>query len=370
MLLAIAACAGPADLPPQVAAPAAPDARYAELGPNPVGVSVRVLLDGDRDDRPVTTVAFYPAAEAGPSTPVADLVPDAAHAATLSTLISAAPVTCVPREVAATAEAAPASISAPLVLLSHCYGCLALSLHGVATRLASHGFAAVVVEHSGGAIWDDLAGRELPLDDAFLQVRAADVEFVREAVVAGASAILPEGLTVDSARFGLVGHSYGGATAALVAGRNAEAAAVAALAVPLANPLFPSIDLEKITIPALLVEAVEDNSIGAAGNAFLRDNFRRLDGPAWHAALADAGHWSPTDVPGLLPAFAPGCGEGERQTNGQSFAYADPEATRAHVASLVSALMAFALRDEAGAGAWLDEGPGGPAVTMRSTASD
>ena len=366
-MAALTACAVDVDAGRIVPEPTAqPDDRYAAPGPFAVGVAARVLKDAARADRPVTTVAFYPAAAAGAPTPVADLVPDAAHAATLATLIAAAPVTCVPREVAAARDAAPAAGASPLVLLSHCYGCLALSLHSVATRLAGHGFVAVVVEHAGGAIWDDLAGRELPLDDVFLQVRAADVDFVRRTLGDNPDAVLPVGAVVDTSRFGMVGHSYGGATAALVAGRDPAVAAVAALAVPLANPLFPSIDLKAITMPALLVEATEDNSIGAAGNAFLRDNFRRLEGPAWHAALADAGHWSPTDIPGLLPMFAPGCGDGERQTDGKPFTYADPAAMRSHTASLVTALMAFALRDEAGAAAWLDRGPADPAVVVRS----
>lgn len=38
---------------------------------------------------------------------------------------------------------------------------------------------------------------------------------------------------------------------------------------PLAEPLFPSIHREEITAPTFANEAVDDDAIGAAGNAFL-----------------------------------------------------------------------------------------------------
>ena len=41
----------------------------------------------------------------------------------------------------------------------------------------------------------------------------------------------------------------------------------------------------------------------------------------WKGEVADAGHWSFSDICGVHPQFMPGCGSDNRQTNGSSFDY-------------------------------------------------
>lgn len=61
------------------------------------------------------------------------------------------------------------------------------------------------MEHSGGAIWADLVGREWALDDDFPLIRATDVQFLRKTAMEHTLAMFLDGLIVDPTRFGLIG---------------------------------------------------------------------------------------------------------------------------------------------------------------------
>ena len=55
-----------------------------------------------------------------------------------------------------------------------------------------------------------------------------------------------------------------------------------------------------------------------------RSNFAAAASPAWKVEIADAGHWSFSDIAGIVPAFNAGCGEGVRQSvPGEPFTYID-----------------------------------------------
>ena len=74
----------------------------------------------------------------------------------------------------------------------------------------------------------------------------------------------------------------------------------------------------------MFMVAEEDNSIGSLGNAVLRANYEAAAGPAWKIEIADAGHWSFSDIAGIVPGFNAGCGDGVRQTvPGEPFTYID-----------------------------------------------
>jgi hypothetical protein len=96
------------------------------------------------------------------------------------------------------------------------------------------------------------------------------------------------------------------------------------IAAPVESPVFPGVTVANIEEPLLFMVAEEDNSIGAIGNVVLRANYDAAAGPAWKIEIADAGHWSFSDIAGIVPAFNAGCGDGERQTApGEPFTYID-----------------------------------------------
>jgi hypothetical protein len=119
------------------------------------------------------------------------------------------------------------------------------------------------------------------------------------------------------------------------------------------NPLIPGVTLAEITQPVMFLVAVEDNSITEFGNRFIRDNYDDAPGAAWKLEVADAGHWSVSDLVGLVDLFAPGCGEGTRQTDDTPFSYLDPATGRSITASYVTAFFRATLQDDAGARAYL-----------------
>ncbi|MEZ4367547.1 MAG: hypothetical protein R2939_14910 [Kofleriaceae bacterium] len=270
--------------------------------------------------------------------------------------MATAPAGCPTATVEVAVDAPPATPPAggfPLVLLSHCHECTRLSQVSTARRLATHGFVVLAVEHTGNTLWNQLAGDGVELSEAFLAVRAADVIAVLDAA---GDAPLGLGATLDLARVGVVGHSYGAVTAGLVAQRDARIGAAAALAAPMENPLLPGVTVADLAVPLLFEVAVEDNSITELGNLFIRNNFEDAPGPAWKLELADAGHWSVSDLVGLVPAFAAGCGDGVRQTDETPFTYLAPTVGRAIAAATVTAFFAATLRSEPGAQAYLTSG--------------
>jgi predicted alpha/beta hydrolase family esterase len=59
-----------------------------------------------------------------------------------------------------------------------------------------------------------------------------------------------------------------------------------------------------------------------------------------------AGDWSVTNIAGLIEGFAPGCGDGIRQTNSEPFTYVSVESANDRTASFVAAFFAAHLLDE------------------------
>jgi hypothetical protein len=101
--------------------------------------------------------------------------------------------------------------------------------------------------------------------------------------------------------------------------------------------------------------AVEDNSITEIGNKLIREqNFAKATGPAWKWEVADAGHWSFSDVNGAADNLMAGCGMGTRQTTGDPFTYLDPPTGRAIAAAYVTAFFEANLLGQAGARDYLD----------------
>jgi pimeloyl-ACP methyl ester carboxylesterase len=164
------------------------------------------------------------------------------------------------------------------------------------------------------------------------------------------------GLRFDAARVGVMGHSFGAATAAWTGERLSGVRAVAALAAPMESPLLPGPTMAALPLPTLFLLAREDNSITELGNRFIRNNHGAAASPSWLVELADAGHWSPSDLCGLTTEFAAGCGDGRRMTGRAPFTYVESGAARRTTAALVTAFFASVLTADARGLSYLNAG--------------
>lgn len=297
---------------------------------HPVG-TVRIELDVDASRR-VPVQLWYPAveaarAEAEAGRPVVAFEPPGLERWILRVLTLQAPSSYVQRTMhAADAPAvAEAETPLPLVVFSHCADCMRFSSFSVAERLASLGFVVAAPDHVGGTYYDQLAGRSVGADLAFLDQRRADIEAVLDALLDPGADGVPDDLRgrLDADRVGMVGHSMGALTTGYVAATDARIRAIALLAMasaaPENDPLFgPLLNdrfrLSQLTQPALYVLAQED-LLGLLGiNDFIHYDFEHHPREAWLATMADAGHFSVSDLCGLDDYFMQGCGSAFRVT--------------------------------------------------------
>lgn len=341
--------------------PSEPD--YGQPGPHPVG-HTRIVIDDASGTRALPVEIWYPAdpaqaaaAEAG--VPLEEFEPRGPERELLAGLVVDAPAGCTRAQTRSAAEAAPAEAAAPypLVVFSHCHECVRFSSFSIAERLASHGFGVAAVDHVGNTLYDAQAGTGVPLSSEFLAVRATDVARVLDVLLDGGAPELPPELVgrFDPARVGAMGHSFGAVTTGRVLQDDDRVRAGVVIAAPVQSPLLPGVALAEIAEPMLMMLAQEDNSILEVGNNLLRSNFDQANPPVWLVEFADAGHWSFSDVCGLVPAFDPGCGDGLRQTEPLTpFTYLDNELARDTAASYAARFFAAHLRDEVAADAELD----------------
>lgn len=365
LFLAVA-CASPAiDLDasaPDAGAPAddagppppEPAADYFERGPHPVG-NVRVTLTDEERGRALPTEIWYPAAESaradaerGQPLGAFEVEPRAGQ---LATLVAEADARCLRETTRSAAAPEPAASPArwPLVVFSHCHVCTRWDLAEVAERLASFGVAVVAPDHEDNTLWDQLAGDAADVGSEFLEVRVADARFVLDAVLAAEDGELAGlGGRFDPERVGVMGHSFGAATAGVAAARDDRFRAGLAVAAPI-TALGGGVRAGDVATPFAFLLAQEDNSITEVGNRLIRDEHRRLGAPSLLVEVADAGHWSFSDHAGLIDLFSAGCGEGERQTRpGEPFSYLDNGTARDIAAGIAAAYFAHHLQGDPG----------------------
>lgn len=335
------------------------DDGFAGDGPYGAGNTTVTLRDPSRD-RTLTVEVWYPAdaPRDAAGEPVQDFYPPGAERDRYAALLAASPDPGPSRVTRATRDAAPAGAPGdgwPVVVFSHCHACTRFSSFSLAERLASRGFVVAAPDHAGNILFDDTLG----LNADTLRVRADDVSFVLTALLGASSGAdaLPATLlaALDPARVGVFGHSFGAVTTGLVLQDDARFRAGAAIAAPFENPLLPGVAMSAIDEPVLFVVAREDNSITEIGNQFIRANFDAAPAPVWKVEVADAGHWSFSDVCALGGTlFLAGCGDGVRQTvPGEPFTYLPIDQGIAIGQSYVSAFFAAELQDDAAARAFL-----------------
>lgn len=324
--------------------PASPDLSLEQPGIHAVGTRRLEVTDSTRG---YVLQLWYPTTATPADVPIEQL--EAEPVRTRMAGLLAGVGTCPTRKLPVALDAEPEPGQFPLIVASHCHSGTRLSNASTAIRLASHGFVVISIDHTGDNLWDTLDGHEASLDAAQLALRVADLQVAL-------SASSPALASADRSRIGVFGHSFGAVTAGRLAQLDPRITAAAALAAPMENPLIPGVTLADIPDPLLFLVAQEDNSITEFGNQFIRKNFTAASSEAWKLEVADAGHWSVSDLVGIYPGFAPGCGTGKRQTDGQPFTYLDPPTGRDIAATYVTAFFRATLADDAGARAYLARG--------------
>jgi len=325
--------------------------RYELAGPHPVGNIFFDLAD-PAGSRTLRIELWYPASESAQARsaagqPLGAFVTEGSEAASLAALVDVAPDECVRKHSRSAAGPGLASLSErwPTVVFSHCHGCARFSSFSLAEHLASHGFLVAAVDHVGSSLFDELAGSLPPLDQATLEQRRDDVIRVIDELLDPAASSLPLAFVglADPDRLGVFGHSFGAITTGIVLQDDPRPRAGVAIAAPIESPLLPGVTMAGIDEPLLLVIAVEDNSITEFGNNAIRTNFSVATRPVWKLEFADTGHFAFSDLVGLNDHFAAGCGDAERQTNGEPFSYADPFVVRSLAAGRIAAFFALHL---------------------------
>lgn len=295
----------------------------------------------DNGARPLTVEVWYPTAQASQTRSVPEAYLSGEQQLDYAALLAAARPDCPTQTTTAVAQAEQAVGGPwPAVVFSHCHTCTRFSSFTMAQRLASHGIIVVAPDHAGNTLFDEAP---LGLSTETLDLRRADGVRALDALLNGELGMVD--LNADA--IGAVGHSFGSVTAGLIAQTDPRIAAAMGIAAPMENPLLPGVDIASLAVPLMLVVAEEDNSITEAGNALIRSNYDAAFGPIWKAEVADAGHWSFSDLCGVVEEFKPGCGDGERQTEpGETFTYLDPAQGREISATLAAAFFLQTLSGE------------------------
>jgi predicted dienelactone hydrolase len=354
LLLLVSALAGlvalsaPACSTSEEAAPTTAAPSFEGPGAHPVGHAIFTLADPARG-RSMTVQIWYPATDAGrdqaaAGTALEDLVPDATDRASLAGLLAGAPAGCTSRRTRSAPQLAPVAGPLPLVVFSHCHGCLRFSAFSMAEALASRGVAVIAPDHTDDTLFSQLAGGNAPIDDAFLATRVGDIKATLDAALDPAGTALPEPLRghFDTSRVGMMGHSFGTLTTGATLISDPRIKAAFTMAAPPA--LLGGVTMAAIKQPIFMLLAREDNSIGEIGNNTIRGNYKDANAPAWLAEVSDAGHWSFSDIAGLAPWLVPGCGEATRQTDkDQTFRYLANDTGRALASAYAAAFFSLTL---------------------------
>jgi len=325
---------------------------YAEPGEAPVGNQTFTLPVGDRS---LLVELWYPAdmaektaADAGES--ILEFVPAGPDRDAFAGLL-AAQTEAIKAGVRTQTRSARGAKDAgaplyPLLVMSHCHNCVRFSTFSLAEHLASRGFVVAAPDHVGNTLFDALAGQSAEVGEEFLLVRVGDLSALLDALLDPDAQAVPEWLRgrIDAEAVGAIGHSFGAGTAGRLAQEDPRVKAALPIMAPVENLLFPGTKVAQIDEPLLFVLAEEDGSIQKIGNNLIESNFKAKSPPAYLVGVADAGHWGVTDICGITPDFAAGCGPGKRMTDGTDFVFRDPGQVRAIAAAYAAAFFDLHLR--------------------------
>ncbi|MBN8614771.1 MAG: hypothetical protein J0L92_29500 [Deltaproteobacteria bacterium] len=333
-----------------------PRSDYGTAGPFVVG-SVTITITDRTGMRELPVELWYPAvesarAEAEAGRPIESFEQGTANETAIEELVASAPETCVRRQqhsaAAPAAAASPALL--PVVVFSHCHTCTRYDMAEVAERLASHGIVVAAPDHVDNTLWDERAGTSVGVTNEFLAVRASDVSSVLDRLLDADAMEMPADLRgrIDASRAAVMGHSFGAATTSAVVRDDDRFVAALAVAAPIS--VLGSVRINTLDVPYAFLLMREDNSVLEVGNRLIRMDYMRVGGPATIVELDDAGHWSISDLCGLVDGFDAGCGEGVRGSvmGDVPFTYVDPAIAREAAADVAAGFFATHLLGDPG----------------------
>lgn len=259
-------------------------------GDLPVGVRTLNWSDPSRD-RLLPVEIWYPATDAYRGQDLAAATRDAYE------LIPGFP----PGWQEAVRDAASRAGSYPLVVFSHGFGAHRRQSTFLCTHLASHGYVVAAMDHTGNTIFEMVqmmmaaqTGGPIPDPGATLSelipARPADTSFVIDRLLAGVEGVP----AVETERIGMSGHSFGGWTTLMVAGRDRRVRAALPLAPaggwsPLpAEPLGRALELDwGRDVPTLYLVADSDTLLPLRG---MHELYARTTSPKRMVVLENADH--------------------------------------------------------------------------------
>ncbi len=262
-----------------------------ERGSLPVGVRTFSWNDPARSDRPLTIEVWYPATEAHRGQDLAEPTWDSYE------LIPGFP----PGWQEAVRDAAPRPGPYPLVVFSHGFGGHRRQSTFLCTHLASHGYVVAAMDHTGNTIVETVQmmmaaqmGGPAPDPDAILAevipARPVDVTFVIDRMLAGVDGIP----AIDADRIGMSGHSFGGWTTLMVAGRDRRVRAALPLAPAGGRTPLPAAPLQRALafdwgrdVPTLYLVAASDTILPLRG---MHELYERTISPKRMVVLMNADH--------------------------------------------------------------------------------
>jgi predicted dienelactone hydrolase len=275
----------------------------ADRGPFPVGVRSVKLTDADRNGRPLWTELWYPADERHRGKDLTRSTNDKYE------LMPGMPGLAAARQ-QAVRDAAPHGQAGPLVVFSHGFGSHRRQSTFLCTHLASHGYLVAAPDHLGNTVRDvgQLimgavgAGRVPKLYEAMpavVEARPLDLSAVVDQITSRSVDGVPA-LEIDPS-VGVVGHSFGGWTALVAAGRDPRVGACVALAPAGGKSTIPGRGLRQIVerectrqVATLVVAAELDSLLPLSG---VRELVALLPEPTRLLVLRRADHMHFCDYP-------------------------------------------------------------------------
>jgi dienelactone hydrolase len=302
----------------------------AALGPYPVGVTSMLLEDHTRDGgtRSLMTEIWYPATEDSRGLPKNRLLdffgnPKTPAFPMLLKMAFGADIVAADKifQNEAVRDARARKGRFPLLLFSHGNGGMRMQNAFLCEHLASHGYIVAAPDHTHNSVVTVIDGEMVVFDDSdggrqrSAKARPLDLSFLIDSLErmnkGGDSRFQGK---IDLERIGVTGHSFGGFTSTWIAVRDARVDAIAPLAGVASDAAPPK-------IPALVIFATEDDTLGLERVEAIRKYYEACEGPRYSVEFKNGGHYTFTEMFQLNPAFGDGVGSGKRLANDEALDY-------------------------------------------------
>lgn len=232
----------------------------------------------------------------------------------------------------------------PLIVFSHGNGGSRHQNTFWCDYMASHGYIVVSADHTANARWTIIDGKPVLYQAAeranSAKDRPLDMSFLLDQMIAwdkGAHKRFAG--RIDTERVAATGMSFGSMTAIAVADQDKRFKAVVAMSG--APPTHTN-----LSVPSLRMLGTEDTTIGAQGNARIRDHHTRHAGPSYLLELKNGGHYSFTDMFKIIKNFGDGVGAGKRRDTAEPFQFTGMETTYKIINSYSVAFLGYYLRGQ------------------------